>query len=473
MNSGFRIQLSQGFILVGHALFLGLFILSYLHFRERVINVDSALQIFKWVEKTGVEVEVYRFSAVFPQLVVKLAKGMGFGLQELLRIASLAHVAVAYLIFVLAAHVWRTTWVAAAAALAAVLCTRLTFYGVVLEANYLLSYPFLLAAVLEGPVSKRPSEATWGLAFLALAMILLVHPVGFLISLFVLFFFLSIRPKLRNGLLLLILITVLWGVLGRLLLPPSGYESGLYAAVITGLQSFGEPGRWPSTEYLLGHSSGAYTTHYLPAWILLGVAFFSLMRQREFALTLLTLFAACGYVLLNVITYHEGEVAMMMEKNFLPLATLIALPLMYAVSRWNMGSQIWAILPFTLVVFLQFRGISFAARPAQARQAAMTALVEEARAKGLRKVFVSEEELRESGIPVFWALPFECMLSSALNGPEETVTISFDPQTTKSWYSGVELAPWINELPVEKLDQRYFRLPKGAYSHLSGSLPQR
>ena len=51
------------FILIGHLLFIGLAILAILHWRERVVHVDSAYQIFKWVQKGGVEVEAHRFGA--------------------------------------------------------------------------------------------------------------------------------------------------------------------------------------------------------------------------------------------------------------------------------------------------------------------------------------------------------------------------------------------------------------------------
>lgn len=463
-----EIRAADAYVLLGHALFAGLFILSYIHFRERVIHVDSALQIFKWVQKSGVEVEAYRFSAVFPQLLVKLAKGLGVGLEGLLRIASLGHVLVGYIIFVLAAHVWRVGWVAAAAVLAAVLCTRLTFYGIVLEANYLLSYPFLLAAVLEGPAQKGRTWPTWCLLFFALALVLLVHPVGFLIALFVLAFFYFARPTLRPEVLVLGGVSVLWGVLGRKLLPPSGYESDLYAATLEGLKSLGRLGEMPSMDFLLGHSWN-YTTHYLPTWILLVAALLLLARQRAWALFGITLGGTLGYTLLNVLTYHAGEVAVMMEKNFLPLATLIALPLMFAVSQRNTRWQVWAVLPFALVVFLQFRGIAFAARPTHARLVAIERVVQELRAAELRKAVLNDEQTR--GIGVLWALPFETLLISSLDGQDQSVTATVAAGTSAPNGNGVYLAPWNTDLPAEELDPRYFQLPQGPYSHFSGSLP--
>ncbi len=463
-----HIRATDAFVLLGHALFAGLFILAYMHFRERVIHVDSALQIFKWVQKPGVEVEAYRYSAVFPQLLVKLAKGLGFGLEGLLRIASLGHVLVGYIIFLLAAHVWRVGWVAAAAVLATVLCTRLTFYGIVLEANYLISYPFLLAAVLEGSARNGRNRRSWVWVFFALALVLLVHPVGFLIALFVLAFFYFARPVLRPLLLVLGVTTLLWGLIGRKLLPPSGYESDLYAATLEGLKNLGSLGEMPSMDFLLGHSWN-YTTHYLPAWILLATTLLLLARQGAWALFGVTLAGTLGYTALNVVTYHAGEVAVMMEKNFLPLATLIALPVMFAVSQRSARWQAWAVLPFALVLFLQFRGISFAARPAHARYAAIENVVHELRGAGLRKA-VLQEDMAE-GIGVVWAMPFETLLVSSLDGPEQGLTAMVVSATSGTLGQGVYLAPWDTDLPVDELDPRYFDLPQGSYTVFSGSLP--
>lgn len=465
-----HIRATDALVLLGHALFAGLFILAYIHFRERVIHVDSALQIFKWVQKPGVEVEAYRYSAVFPQLLVKLAKNLGFGLEGLLRIASLGHVLVGYIIFLLAAHVWRVGWVAAAAVLATVLCTRLTFYGIVLEANYLISYPLLLAAVLEGPARYGRTWSTWALLLFALALVLLVHPVGFLIVLFVLAFFLFARPVLRPVVLPLAALTVLWGLLGRKLLPPSGYESDLYAATLEGAKRLGDLGKMPSMEFLMGHTWG-YTTHYLPAWILLATALVLLARQRAWPLFALTLAGTLGYTVLNLLTYHAGEVAVMMEKNFLPLATLIALPLLFAVSQRSTRWQAWAVLPFALVVFVQFRSISFAARPAHARYAAIENLVQEMRSTELRKTILSEEDIHGRGLGVVWALPFETLLSSSLQGPGQSVTAVLLNDVSEAEHEGVHLAPWNTNLPSQDLDPRYFQLPPGPYSRFSGSLP--
>jgi hypothetical protein len=451
---------------LGHLLFMGLLILSVKHVELRVVHVDSALQFFKWVQQSGVEVEAHRYTAVLPQATVKLAKAAGMGLNGLMLVASVMHVLVAWLVFTLCAHVWYRPWVAAACALAAVLCTRLTFYGMVLEANYLLSYPFLVVAWIEGPQRSGTALFRTIVLLLLAALSLLVHPVGFLVMAFVGAFFLLASPELRRPALLLLVVSLLWGLVGRLLLPPSGYESGLYQAALEGLQHPGGLASLPSFDFLAGHS-WRDTTHYLPAWVLLLLTLGLLAQRRAWGLLLLVLVATAGYTLLNVVTYHQGETAVMMEKNFLPLATLIATPLMYELAHRPRAVQHLVLLPFALVLFLKFRDIAFASKPMEKRYAAIEKLVADARDQGVRKGLVGEDELRERGIHIDWALPFETLIVSARDGAAASLTLAPPAAMADTTpLQGVYLAPWMHHLAEESLNERFFSLTQGPYDHL-------
>lgn len=450
-------------VLIGHLLFLGLFILSIVHWKERVIHVDSAYQIFKWVQESGLEVEAHRYSAIVPQIMVKLARALDIGLSGLLVIASVAHVLVPWGIYALAAHAWRSPWVAAASALAAVLCTRLAFYGIVLEANYLLSYPFLLAAALQGPMLRRRDRSGLIIAVLTLFVVLLVHPMGIVLALYVLAFFFAVEPRVRGPVVVLLLLTIVWAVLGRLILPPTGYESELYANAWNGLLGNAPLSDMASVDFLLGHS-WQDTTHYLATWILFLAALALLAVQRAWTALALLFFSVPAFLALNVVTFQEGESAVMMEKNFLPLATLIALPLFWAASRLRVQGQLMILGVFLAVAFIQFRGISFASRPAIQRYHVLEELVGEARGAEKRKVAVPIAVLDQNGPGVTWALPFESLLLSSFEGPEASITlIAADDIPIVDDKGGVALPPMADELPVNVLKRHYFSLPEGPY----------
>ncbi|MBL7982768.1 MAG: hypothetical protein JNL52_13285 [Flavobacteriales bacterium] len=454
-------------ILTGHILFLGLAVLSLLHWKARVIHVDSAYQIFKWVQLGGVEVEAYRFAAVLPQLLVKALKPLGLSLEQLLQVASLGHVLVPYAIFIVIAHGIKRPLIAAGTALAAVLCTRLTFYGIVLEANYLLCYPFLLAALLDVPDSA--DKPWWRLPtlFFALFLVVTVHPVGVLIALFVLAYFFLHRPEDRRTQIILLISALAWGLFGRLLFPPSGYEAGLYQATTQGAPTLLQGTEQPALGFLIGHT-WAYTTHYVPLWALLIVLCVSLFRTKQYKTLLLVLAGTGGYVVLNVVTYHSGETAMMMEKNFLPLATLVALPLLHQLASWASRPRTILLFGLLVVAFLQFRGISFASRPATERLVLLEKVVEQVRAQQVRKAAVHAEELDRAGLYILWALPYETLLISALDGPRECLTVVAMPdEGVDVLPKGLKFPAMNDDCPATTLDQRYFNLPEGPYVLIS------
>ncbi|MBL0126148.1 MAG: hypothetical protein IPP83_01555 [Flavobacteriales bacterium] len=449
----------RAYVALGHVLFAALTVVAWLHWRERTLQLDSACQIFKWIQNDGLQIEAHRYTAVLPQLLVKLFASAGASLKTLLLTASLAHVLVPWMIYGVIVHVLRRPWIGIAMAVAAVLCTRLAFYGVVLEVNYLLSYPFLFAAFLaahaEDPDRRWPKWLGLG----SLILVLLVHPIGSIIALFIIALFV-IGANRRAWSLALAVITIGWALLGRIILPPTGYEQGLYSAVWEGIGSLRSGADQPALDFLIGHT-WVYTTHYVALWAMLAVLTIILARKRSWAKLALVWVSIIGFILLNVTAYHMGETAMMMEKNFLPLAVMVALPLAMEVAQWSIRSQRLSWIPFALILFLQFRGISFASREVHERLFLLEELVSNARSAGGGKALVDTHELDAMGLHIHWALGYETLLLSVVDDPERaTVVLATDKQLPGS--------PIVSHaFPIEDLDPQWFRVPVGEERVLS------
>ncbi len=433
-------------VLFGHLLFLALLVLSLQHWQLRTIHVDTACQVFKWINNEGLQVEAHRYSAIFPQLLVKLFASMGASLQMLLMVASVAHVLVPWVIFTMIAHFMSRPWHAAGLALAAVLCTRLTFYGIVLEVNYLLCYPFLLAAALDAVGERRRGVV---LAWAALALVLLVHPLGAPVALFVILLYLIGGGDGKQGL-MLGAVAVCWPMVARWLLPPTGYEQGLYDGVLSGWASLSRGRQQPAMDFFFGHTWG-YTTHYLMWWLLFTGLIALLVRRKALRALLVVVSGMVGFFFVTVLTYHHGETAIMMEKNFLPLAVLVALPMLLEVARMRLRGQWAAFGIFAIVLFVQFRGISFASRPTSDRSVLLQELVDSARASGPGVVLVDPAQLDASGLHVHWALEYETVLLSSINAPEACVVVR-----------AMDGPRFLNhQLDVGELDPRWFKPAHG------------
>lgn len=465
MSSDRNAPVLRAYLILGHLLFFGLFALAYSHMPTRVVHVDSAFQIFKWIHVPGVGVEAHRFTAVVPQLLVKAVATTGAPLHVLLTVASLAHVLVPYLIFVLIAHGLRLPWIALGLVLAQVLCTRLTFFGIVLEANYLLSYPFLLAALVSGPLMRSRKPLVLVAVLAALFLVLLVHPVGFIAAVFVLVLLYLRGHTARPVLLALIALSGVWPLIFRALFPPTAYEADLYASTGVGLEAMDSFFTLPGWRFLIDHTVH-FTTHYVAFWVALIVLLVVLLRQRAYLQLTWIVASVTGFIALHVLTYHAGETAMMMEKNFVPMAAFVALPLLLQFERLSPRHAWFALVPFTLVLFLQFRGISFASRPTGERLAKIRALVDELHARGVHKACATPQQLDERGLHIHWAMAFETLLLSALDGREASVSVvvreECPPGTTTADLSGL-----IPEGELCGNGTSWFRLPVGPYDVLS------
>lgn len=431
-------------LVIGHLLFAALTALALVHWRLRAIHVDSAWQLFKWLQQEGLSFEAHRYSALFPQIAVKFLSRLHAGLPALLRTASMAHVLLPWGLFAVAGHVLRRPWHAAAMALAAVLCTRIAFYGMVLEAHYLLSYPLLLAAALDAWHDRR-SGAPLVTAWVALLLTLFAHPLGAPVACAMILFQVAARGIDRLAIALFIMAAI-FPVIAHAVWPATRYEQGLYSGIAEGTEAVISASN-PAVDFLFGHS-WRDTSTYLPWWCLVGFSTALLLKRGRWLLLVLLLASVGAFLVVTFATYHRGDSAVMMEKNFLPLATLVALPLASLLREADVRSGRIAALMLLIIGFMQFRGMAFAAREIGPRYVLIEALVGEARA-GHGHLRIDTATLNARGLHVHWALPVEALLCSALDGAERAVVL-----TVQGEGDAVGLP-----IPLDQLDQRWFRPP--------------
>lgn len=446
-------------LLLGHATFVALLVLACKHADLRMISGDSGFQFFKWVNDPGVSVEAHRYSAILPQLVVKAMKAFHPGLEALMYAASMAHVLVAYAVFLICLYVFKARRTALAAALAAVLCTRLTFYGPVLEANYLLAYPFLFFAAFEkGPGSITNMREGLGLLLLALPTVL-VHPVGWGVLAFGVFFLMAVGRIRARDVVWMAVGLVLCFALVRMVFPPTGYERGQYAQ----LQQVLEPaGTWASWDFLVGHTF-RHTNNYLPAMLALAAVLVTYGIRRKWLAALVVAGGVAGFVSVMLVAYRGGDDAIMMDRAFLPAAALIALPAAYLVYEMHGRGQWVAVLALAVILFVKLRDISFASRGPAGQLAQMELLLEEMRAEGVAKARVDAHVLKGRDIRATWALPFTSLLVSSMEGPGRSrIIVARGPDLGDGQGSPIAVDGFL-------LNARYFGPGTGPYADFPAS----
>lgn len=460
-----RTRARKSVLFLGHVTFIVLFVLAWNHADLRTTSGDTAFQVFKWVNNAGWTVEAHRYSAILPQAAVKCFRLFNAPLTLLLLVASVAHVLVAYAVFLICLLGLRAPRAALATALAAVLCTRLTFYGPVLEANYLLCYPFLFFGLVEH-VGRASVGVTGGVSLIiAGAITLLVHPLGWLILLFGVVYLWSVGELKVKAVLVISIGLIIGAGMVRLLFPPTVYEQTQYAHLRDSLSSLGLGAEWDSWDFLVGHTF-SLTTNYLPALVVFLLVCTVLMARKHWKAAMVLFFGVVGFLALSMVTFRSGDTAIMMDRAFLPVASLIALPSVYLL--WEVRGR-WAmvgIVMFVLVLFIKLRDISFASRPAQEQFTRVEQLLKEMRLERLAKVEVSKAEMQGRSIDVSWSLPYATLLISSMEGPSHSATVRIErhiPNVPEDILSPEMLLSL--EQTTLQLDKRYFQLPQVPYVH--------
>lgn len=451
-------------VVLGHVVFVALAVLSVKHAVLRMTYGDTAYQLVKWILDPGISIEAHRYTALLPQLAVSAAMLVGADLHTLIVIGSISHVLVPYAVFLLCAHGWRAPLSALGCALAAVLCSRFTFYSPVLEANYLLCYPFLLFGFVE----RRARDQDWStwrsLQGIALLLIpLIVHPAGCLVMLFgVVFQCVRHRMPVRSFIPLL-LITVSWPIVARLIFPPTAYETGLYEAAFTNLSGSDGARGWASLDFLRIHTGGVSFT-YVPAlvlWILVVIGFIALKQYRS---GLLAVAGPVAFVGVFVIAFAQGDAGIMLDRGILPVATILALCVVHVhdalpSGRWR---QV-ATFILTATLFLKLRDVSFGSRPFRDRDDAIAALIADARAQRIVWGIVPTDDPRAKAIGVSWALPCESLLLSSLAGPAESRCLVMDGSIPLEAAQRGGLYLFDRSFPITRKDERYFQADPSPY----------
>lgn len=410
----------RALLILGHGVFLSLLGLAWKYALIRSTFGDTAYQVFQWISQPGWDIEAHRYTAIVPQACLKLFALFGVELRTLLLVSSLTHVLVGYGIYLLCAHVWKSPVAAFGCAVAAVLCSRLAFYSPVLEANYLLCYPFLLIGFIERNArSERIPPRNVAIAIGLLLVPLIVHPVGWMVMLFAVVFMFALGWLRGNIFAPLLLISASWPLIGRWLFPPTDYELEQYDAVATGLQHLGSFTHWGSWEFLAIHTFSASTT-YLPALLVLValVAGWFLLKSRRLALV--TLGGASAFLFVFLVTFHAGNSAVMQDRGILPVATIIALSGAALVVRAESPRlRTLSLILGVLVLFVKVRDVSFASRPFAREYAVTEELIALADRQGLPRGIVDCQRLREREVEVSWAFPVETLLRSSVRGAEQ------------------------------------------------------
>lgn len=464
-------DLTKANALFGHLFFAALAIMAIVYFKERVLFSDPSFFAFNLMYKEGFEIALGRWGSVFTQILPIIAVKLGLPLKLVLQSFSLNFVLCFYAVFLFLGGYFKWQRITLPAAIAVVLCMRLTFFYPTAEL-YFGSYLSLLVLPIFYKRDWSPKELSWK-TYLWVLVLAYVMSYFHQLTLFPLIFVLGLTidsPKQLLKRLGIFALPVLWFVLRIKVFSESSYESDK-------LLSLSEA--WEALTRLIHNSSYhhyrdiifPWMRWFIPLWLLAVVL---LARQKEYIKALAAFASPVVFWLAVIIILHKGESRIMLDNYYTILGIFIALPFVF-VKRNQWPAQLAGLILVGILSLVSFLGIHRAHYLIAARHIQTQNVLDYMTKKDVQRGILYAPSLDYRIYFQDWSLPFESIFQNALN--HETISRSVFPsqepekhlQATvndPNTFLGPGFAPtWYRN--HEMLHPDYFYMADAPYTRLS------
>ncbi len=442
--------------------FLVLVILSVVFYKERVCFIDSAFQFFKIVNFERFNVELNRYTAYIAQIPLLLAVKSGAGLKFLALVFSTGYILLYFVVFLICLYPLKNKPASLVVLFVLIICSGLTFFHITTETHLALVFSVLFYAWIEYDLKKSQPLIKYTLiSGLIILLTVFSHPVSIFTLAFAVFYH-FITDKSRPSLPKLLFISVFTAavyVFKMLLLKEHTYEKSFLAGI--GFENLsGRLTEIKSLEFFIFNVHRIYLLI-----ILMGIALtLFYFRQRNYRKWV---WLAGFYVLFFVISifiYHQDDSRVMHERSFMPFALLVSIPFVTDVlPALKPGYRLLIII---LILGKSFMTISGKGAWLHQRTAYIENMIYQNRKAGIQKSIAAKSSFDNEAINVPWALPFESLILSSMDGKSCTIVTEQDwvkniaLNETGSLFLGASFWPvW----KVEDLNEKYFRFDKTDY----------
>lgn len=454
--------------LLGHGVWLALFTLALVFWRQRAFFMDAGFQLFNLINEETIQVYHYRFVTVVPQVLPWLLLQAGAPLRLLGMVYSasfIAFYALAWWLLAVRLGNERMGWVLIS------LFTFIsldTFYHI--QSEFYLGLTLLL--VLFGLVLHRPARQGWPWWGLALPLVVTIgfsHKLAVIFFAFLWVFFFIREPLLRNRQYLTLLIAMLITAAVKSVWFTNWYEAAKQAEFHYNWQQyFPHFERLPSNAVMLERMLHHY---YMLPGLLLIVSVFYLRRRAWVKLGLVWSFTL-GYLLLYNIADPQSRFRFYSEVSYLPSILFAAVPFFFEVvpvweksRRWGLHSKFGRSVLFGLV---GWRLIAMAAghQPFTRQFDWIQRQLVLCDRLGTNRLLMPSSQAPADTVIMEWGVPFTAMHLSATPHPDSARTLLILPDF-KRYERELKadtffLSPF-KPFPVSWLNERYYDLGRGFY----------
>ncbi len=450
---------------ISHLVFFVMAMLAFVFYRERVLFYDSAFVSFELIKDHALQIPHARWSAVLPQTLTYWASQKHLTLETLLQLYSVSHVVFHYVFFLIVFYLIKDYQAAWLILLCQCLTFRLTYYFTMVELYQGLTFAVFSLAIFRLLLRAHSSRVKTAAVMLPLIVALsFFHPITIIPFLFLMGGEYLIRRDWMNKQFISIFITTcMWFIIRMTVFNLSAYESEKLVSFSDFMRELPHFFQLPSTRYLIG-----FTIHQLlvPFGAFLIGLLFVVRKNPTFAF--FSGLSAVGFFVIVCILHYRGESPVMYENYFTIFGLFIGFTLLYVMEVFNFRR--FATFCFVVLIGYSLNGIANIGKQQAERTSRMQHMVDYGRQFSNRKFILRSDNFKELFMWGSWAMPFETIMLSSLNSPDQGVSIYYESRDssfsaeemkTENVFLGPEWSPfWFKS---NALNERYFKLPSAGY----------
>lgn len=441
-------------------------VLSILLYKQRVIYVDSALQVFEMINLNTFSIYVERYSMILSQLLPVMLIKSDAPLYAILMSYSFSGVLIHFICFILCFYVFKNKE-SVIFLVSFIIMYRHAYFHSISETYYSIAYSALFYACINYLMtiprsSKLLFYFIYLISFILIVLNYFIHPITFfLLSFAVCFTALNLKTyKAPELYILLLLIGLVF--ISKFLFSSNQHENNYFSQL---------KGSNLLNTIIHSHSLGFFIVSIkniflFPSILLLLTIILYAIEKQYLALTLI-IGMILFFITVTAITFNKGESILVLETRIAPLYFFICIPLFNILLK----KPILFYLTLTLLSYqIIITFISLNKIGKSVFQKRLDTLTSPFKNHTGKKLLVYDRTIKtDTDLLVTWGCSIETLLYTSIEGKEhsKTLFISNEDPTINNPSNKEEglfmFVPWWQYYAAEKLNNKYFNVSNEPY----------
>jgi len=465
-----RLPITKIFFLIANIFFLLSAILAVYFYKERILYIDSAFQIFQILNFENFNIEASRYGVVFTQILPLLAIKLGLSLKSILIITSLSFILINYLVFLLCYKVFKEKSVSFIIPATLIVGISHGFFYTFTETYqaivFLVAfYAWINTKFVELKTIKNNIFNIF-IAFLLFLQSFFCHPVAMFPALIIIGYHIVYYNQFKNIQLYILIFVVVFVSFAKLKLTgTSSYEGELFSNILKSPGLLLALFSHYSAKYFL---SRIFLNIYFVTFIFTIVLFIHYILKKKCKLLIYWIISSFVFWCILVLTFYQGGDDIAMEKVFAPFSLIIIIPFAKEIVFSNNKYKLHKSLAFIGIVVLGFIFILKSGNLYEKRISYMQKILKNTELENTNKFLVEQKKLKPI-MRIPWAVSIETLLLSAIETPDNQRTIYVT--SNKKDFSDIDITIpnqlfvtsfWLN-WQYNSLNKKYFKLKPCKY----------